>query len=136
MSISIMECPRFSYQIEIQDSFSNSGKSFVGVYRLNPQTDGQTERTNRVLEEVLRHFIDGDHVAWEDLLPIVTLTMNNSKSSSTGQSPFFLNHGRHLVTPISVDIPKENVPSLDTVFTDLKDTISKIKLLFQAAQDR
>jgi hypothetical protein len=104
----------------------------------HPQTDGQTERTNRVVEEVLRHFVDGDHVAWEDLLPIVTLTMNNAKSSSTGQSPFFLNHGKHpvILSPISIDVPKENFPSLDTVFTDLKTTISKIKLLLQAAQDR
>jgi hypothetical protein len=84
----------------------------------------------------LHHFIDGDHVAWEDLLPIVALTINNAKSSSTGQSPFFLNHGRHPVTPISFDVCKENIPSLDKVFTVLKNTISKIKLLLQAAQDR
>jgi hypothetical protein len=40
--------------------------------------DGQAGRTNsatRVLKEVLRHFIDGDHAAWEDLLLIVALTL-------------------------------------------------------------
>jgi hypothetical protein len=44
-------------------------------------------------------------------------------------------HGRHPVTPISIYVSKENITSIDTVFTDLKNTISKIKLLLQAAQD-
>ena len=53
----------------------------------HPETDGQTERTNRVLEEVLRHFIDGDHSNWEDLLPLASFAMNNAKSRSTGETP-------------------------------------------------
>jgi transposase InsO family protein len=35
----------------------------------HPQTDGQTERMNRILEEVLRHYIDPSHKSWESLLP-------------------------------------------------------------------
>ena len=55
----------------------------------HPETDGQTERTNRVLEEVLRHFVDGEHKNWEDLLPFAAFAMNNAKSSTTGETPFY-----------------------------------------------
>ena len=102
----------------------------------HPQTDGQTERTNRVLEEVLRHFIDGDHKAWEDLLPLAAFAMNNAKSSSTGETPYYLNHGNHPATPISLGLPDGNLPNLDSVFQDMTSTLSRVKGLLQSAQDR
>ena len=102
----------------------------------HPQTDGQTERTNRVLEEVLRHFIDGEHKQWEELLPLAAFAMNNAKSSSTGETPFFLNHGCHPATPVSLGLPQGQLPSLDAVFKDLEFTHSRIRDLLKSAQDR
>ena len=81
----------------------------------HPETDGQTERTNRVLEEALRHFIDGDHRNWEDLLPMAAFAMNNAKSSTTGETPFYLNHGTHPHTPVTLGLPEGNLPNLDAV---------------------
>jgi transposase InsO family protein len=34
----------------------------------HPQTDGQTERMNRVLEEMLRHFVGPDQDDWDKYL--------------------------------------------------------------------
>jgi hypothetical protein len=102
----------------------------------HPQTDGQTERTNRVIEEVMRHFIDGDHANWEDLLPLVAFAMNNAKSSSTGETPFYLNHGCHPLTPNTVQLPEGKIPSLDVVFADMDATLMRIRGLLQSAQDR
>lgn len=103
----------------------------------HPQTDGQTERTNRVLEEVLRHFLDGDHASWEELLPLISFAINNAKSSSTGETPFFLNHGTHPETPMSLGIPVQGpLPALEQVFRDLESTLTRIKGLLQSAQDR
>ena len=34
----------------------------------HPQTDGQTERVNRVLEEMLRHYVSPDHTDWHEHL--------------------------------------------------------------------
>ena len=102
----------------------------------HPQTDGQTERMNRVVEEVLRHFIDGNHVTWEELLPIVALTINNAKSSVTGQSPFYLNTARHPNTPLSVQMPDKQIPALDAVFADLDITLVRVQQLLRSAQDR
>ena len=102
----------------------------------HPETDGQTERTNRVLEEVLRHFIDGDHKNWEDLLPLAAFAMNNAKSSTTGETPFYLNHGSHPHTPISLGLPEGQLPTLDVVFQEMDSTLTRIRELIKSAQDR
>ena len=104
----------------------------------HPQTDGQTERTNRVIEEVLRHFIDGEHKNWEELLPLTAFAMNNAKSSSTGETPFYLNTGTHPLTPNTMGIsPIEGkIPTLDVIFQDMHMTLNRVKELLKAAQDR
>ena len=123
---------------------SNFWKSFCKRLGMNPrystafhpQTDGQTERTNRVLEEVLRHFIDGDHKNWEDLLPLAAFAMNNAKSSTTGETPFYLNHGSHPHTHMTLGLPEGTLPTLEVVFKDMESTLTRIKELITAAQDR
>ena len=102
----------------------------------HPQTDGQTERTNRVIEEVLRHFVNGKHSNWEDLLPIVAFAINNAKSASTGETPFFLNFGTHPHNEITAALPEVTLPSLDVVFHDLENTLKEVKELHKSAQDR
>ena len=39
------------------------------------QTDGQTERMNRVIREVLRSFVNVKHDNWEVFIPYVTFAM-------------------------------------------------------------
>jgi hypothetical protein len=117
----------FCKRLGMQPRFSTS---------FHPQTDGQTERTNRVLEEVLRHFIDGNHTNWEELLPLAAFAMNNAISSSTRETPFFLNHGTHPNTPVTLSLPEVQLPTLDAVFQDMGSTLSRIKELLRAAQDR
>jgi hypothetical protein len=34
----------------------------------HPQTDGQTERVNRVLEDMLRHYVSSVQDDWDELL--------------------------------------------------------------------
>ena len=61
----------------------------------HPQTDGQTERVNRVLEEMLRHFNSPRQDDWDEYLSLAEFAVNNAKHASTGQSPFFLVYGRN-----------------------------------------
>ena len=117
----------FCRQLGMQPRYSTS---------FHPQTDGQTERMNRVLEEVLRHFIDGEHKQWEELLPLAAFAINNAKSSSTGETPFFLNHGCHPITHNSMSELEGRLPSLDAVFKDLDHVHSRVKELLKSAQDR
>ena len=43
----------------------------------HPQTDGQTERTNQVLEGYLRNFVNYDQNDWYQLLPLADHAYNN-----------------------------------------------------------
>ena len=55
----------------------------------HPQTDGQNERANLVLQEVLRHVVSPSQLDWDVMLGGAELAMN-TYVRSTGESPFFL----------------------------------------------
>jgi hypothetical protein len=61
----------------------------------HPQTDGQTERLNQELEQYIRLFVNERQDDWEDLLPLAEFQYNNHVHSSTQQTPFMLDTGRH-----------------------------------------
>jgi hypothetical protein len=66
----------------------------------HPQTDGQTERVNRIIEDMLRHFIDPAHSNWVRLLPLVEFAYNDSWHEAAKAVPFVLNYGRRPALPL------------------------------------
>jgi transposase InsO family protein len=56
-----------------------------------PQTDGQTERFNAVMEQYLPCFINYLQDDWNSCLPLSEFAANEQASESTGVSPFFGN---------------------------------------------
>lgn len=68
----------------------------------HPQSDGQTERVNRVLEELLRCFVNSKQSDWQEQLAIAEFVYNRSKHSSTCYSPFYLNMGHEPLIPIAM----------------------------------
>ncbi len=75
----------------------------------HPQTDGQTERANRTLIEQLRCYVNYHQDDWDQYLPLLEIAHNNTISSTTGYSPFFLNYGFHPVTPLVFDLNQQQV---------------------------
>ena len=69
----------------------------------HPETDGQTERANRVIEDVLRSYVDLRPETWDTYLPMAEFAMNNAPNKSTGNTPFMLNYG---VNPRHPDVAK------------------------------
>ena len=65
----------------------------------HPQTDGQTERVNRVLEDLLRLCILDFGGTWEEHLSLVEFAYNNSFQSSIGMAPFEALYGRPCRSP-------------------------------------
>src|SRR4051794_19521962 len=61
----------------------------------HPQTDGQTERVNQVLEQYLRCTINYQQDDWTLYLPLAEFAYNNSIHASTQQTPFYANYGYH-----------------------------------------
>ena len=54
----------------------------------HPQTDGQTEILNRILEHYPRAYTSDEQTNWARLLPTTEYSYNNSRIASTGISPF------------------------------------------------
>jgi hypothetical protein len=67
----------------------------------HPETDGQTERMNRTIEETLRHYVSPNHTDWDKHLPMIEFAINNAMQLSTSQTPFYMNTGFHPLTPLS-----------------------------------
>ncbi|KAE8876608.1 hypothetical protein PF005_g26262 [Phytophthora fragariae] len=68
----------------------------------HPQTDGQTARVNRVLEDILRSVCAAEPTKWSALLPQVEFALNNAVHLSTGFTPFYVNGLRHPHTPLTL----------------------------------
>ena len=67
----------------------------------HPRTDGQTERTNQILEDMLRMYVMDRPSKWEDYLHLAEFAYNNSYQSSIKMSPFEALYGRKCRTPLS-----------------------------------
>ena len=68
----------------------------------HPQADGQTERMNRTLEDMLRHWCSPDQDNWDEYLKLAEFACNNALHASTGETPFMLTFGQHPLTPASM----------------------------------
>ena len=67
----------------------------------HPQTDGQTERANRTVEDILRNYVIQRAGDWEDYLATAEFAINSAKHESTGETPFRLALGRTPPTPLA-----------------------------------
>jgi transposase InsO family protein len=61
----------------------------------HPQTDGQTENANGILEQYLRSFANYQQDDWSDWTPMCEFALNQWESATTKMTPFFANKGYH-----------------------------------------
>ena len=101
----------------------------------HPQTDGQTERTNRTLEDMLRRFIGNSHKDWDSLLPMCEFAVNNAWQESVKSTPFYINYGQHPLTPLSTQ-GETNNPAVEHWEKVFKDEDAKARQHLAEAQER
>ena len=70
----------------------------------HPQTDGQTEVMNWILEDYLHSYTRSSQDQWDELLAMAEFAMNNSKNSFTNETPFYLNYVRHPKSPLALGV--------------------------------
>ncbi len=68
---------------------------------VRPQTDGQTERVNLVIQQFLRNYVAANQQDWVDHLELAEFCYNNSKHSTTGSSPFQMVMGKSPIMPMT-----------------------------------
>ncbi|KAG8379886.1 hypothetical protein BUALT_Bualt07G0135900 [Buddleja alternifolia] len=70
----------------------------------HPQTDGQTERVNALLECYLRHFVSANQHDWAKIFDVAQVSYNLQRSEATGKSPFELATGQQPLIPHTLAI--------------------------------
>ena len=72
--------------------FDLLGTKIATSTAFHPQTDGQTERTNRTLEQILRIYVSYKQNDWDKYLSTAEFAYNSAEQSTTKFSPFELNY--------------------------------------------
>ncbi|KZV39789.1 Retrotransposon protein, Ty3-gypsy subclass [Dorcoceras hygrometricum] len=102
----------------------------------HPQTDGQSERVNQILEDLLRACIIDFSESWDLKLLLVEFAYNNSFQESIQMAPYEAIYGCRCRTPLHWD----EVGERDSLGPDLVEQtveyVRKIKERMKAAQSR
>ncbi|MBW0541202.1 hypothetical protein O181_080917 [Austropuccinia psidii MF-1] len=86
----------------------------------HPETDGQTERVNKMLEQYLWMYVSYHQDDWHIWLPLAEFSYNNAEHSSTKQSRFLTIYGRN--------------PSFDSIHVSQDSPSGKLSTKLQSVQ--
>jgi len=99
------------------------------------QTDGQTERVNRTLEDMLRHYVGPTQDDWDKHLAAAEFAYNNAYQESIRTSPFQLTFGQDPMVPFSV-LTHTTFPGVNAFVKKMQDDIQAARRNLLQAQDR
>jgi transposase InsO family protein len=104
----------------------------------HPQTDGQTEVLNRILEGYLRAYTSLEQMNWAKLLPGAEFAYNNSRSSSTKTTPFKALYGYdpELRFDIEDTITKGEIPAARDRILRLQELRERLREELLISQER
>ncbi|KAD2392908.1 hypothetical protein E3N88_39885 [Mikania micrantha] len=102
----------------------------------HPQTDGQSERTIQTLEDMLRACVIDFGGSWDDHLPLMDFSYNNSYHSSIQTAPFEALYGKKCRTPFCWSEIGENQLSGPEIVQETTDNVFQIRERLKAARDR
>src|SRR4051794_20177046 len=100
----------------------------------HPQTDGQTERVNQILEDMLRACVLEYGSKWEDYLPFAEFSYNNSYQASLQMAPFEVLYGRKCRTPLNWSEVGDSQIFGPDILKEAEDTVHKIREHLKTAQ--
>ncbi|MCO5563781.1 hypothetical protein L7F22_017429 [Adiantum nelumboides] len=100
------------------------------------ESDGQTERVNQILEDMLCSYVSKKQSNWEDYLPILEFAYNSSKHSATGFTPFMLMYGFQPRSPMAIGLEKKKIQSIKDFLEDMNDMLKAARESIRSAQDR
>ncbi|GJY84503.1 putative reverse transcriptase domain-containing protein [Tanacetum coccineum] len=102
----------------------------------HPQTDGQSERTIQMLEDMLRACVIDFGNGWDNHLPLVEFSYNNSYHTSIKAVPFESLYGRKCRSPVCWAKVREAPLTGPEIIHDTTKKIFKIRDRMQAVRDR
>ena len=102
----------------------------------HPQGDGQVERVNQILEDMLRACVISFGKSWEQSLPFAEFSYNNSFQSSLGKAPFEVLYDRKCRTPLNWSETGERQLFGPDIIQDAEEKVRIIRENLKKAQAR
>jgi hypothetical protein len=102
----------------------------------HPQTDGQTERVNQILEDMLRAFVLTYDKNWEQSLSYAEFSYNNGYQASLGMSPFEALYRWKCRTPLMWSKVGERALVGPALIKEAEERVAEIREKLKAAQSR
>ncbi|GJW23511.1 putative reverse transcriptase domain-containing protein [Tanacetum coccineum] len=102
----------------------------------HPLTDGQSERTFQTLKDMLHTFLVDFGNGWDNHLPLVEFSYNNSYHTIIKAAPFMALHGQKCQSPICwIEVGDSQFTSPEIIHKTTKKTI-QIRNKLKTAHDR
>jgi hypothetical protein len=118
---------------QLQESL---GTKLIRSSAYHPQTDGQTERVNQILKDMLRACAIDCGKNWDKHLSLAEFTYNNSYQSSLKMAPFEALYGRRCRTPLNWSQSREREVFGPDLVTEAERKVKLIRKNLKAAQAR
>jgi hypothetical protein len=112
------------------------GTKLIRSSSYHPQTDGQTERINQILEDMLRASILHFDKSWDKCLSLEEFSYNNSYQASLKMPPFDALYGRRCRTPLNWSEDGERTLFGPDLVKDAKEKVQVIRNNLKMAQMR
>ena len=112
----------------------NTNLNFSTSY--HPQTDGQTERTNQIIEDMLCMYVRTKPSKWEEYLHLVEFPYNNGYQTLAKMSPFKILYGRKCTTPINWDNLTDRLMVGPEMLQEMENMVRKVQQNLKEAHDR
>jgi hypothetical protein len=102
----------------------------------HPQTSGQTERVNQILEDMLRACVLEFPQKWDKCLPLAEFSYNNSYQESIKMAPFEALYGRRCRTPLNWSEQGERYFFRPDMVKEIEEKVQRIIRNLKIAQAR
>ena len=112
------------------------GTELIKGSAYHPETDGQTERLNQVVEDMLRACVLTSGKNWDEHLPLAEFSYNNSYHESIGMSPFEALYGRSCRTPLNWSESGERIIFGSDLVTQAEEKVRVIHEHLKRAKSR
>ena len=100
----------------------------------HPQTDGRSERTIHILEDMLRACVMDLKGRWEEHLPLVEFSYNNNYQTSIQMAPYEALYRRPCRSPICWSEVGESSITGPDLIRDTSEKVGLIQKRFLTAQ--
>ena len=104
----------------------------------HPETDGQSERFNRTLQQVLRCYCSVEQNTWTDVLPAVEFAINAAPNETTSVSPFMALFGFVPSSPFDLELKTHSFrsPLTQNFHAQQYAALQLAKKFYEKAQQR